>query len=74
MRIESKAPKGKFRVIAEDTFDNSGWSEGEFDEWIIGDFDSLAEAEPIAQSKAGLMLKTYIFDESGNLIKQFGKF
>lgn len=73
MRIEKKAPNGKFRVIGEDTFDDREWAQGEFNEWIIGDFDSLDAAQAKAIEKSGNMQKTYVFDSDGKLIKDFGE-
>ena len=54
-----KAPKGKFRVIGVDTFDG--------DDWVEGDFDTLAAAATHVndRTKGKQMLKMHVYDDTG---------
>ncbi len=54
-----KAPKGKFRVIGVDTFDG--------DDWVEGDFDTLAAATTHVndRTKGKQMLKMHVYDDTG---------
>ena len=61
-----KAPKGKFRVIGVDTFDNT--------DWIEGDFDTRKEAIERAKEKGGTMCKTHVYDDKGIHIFDDGTF
>ncbi|HEY4755754.1 MAG TPA: hypothetical protein VIH28_06855 [Ignavibacteriaceae bacterium] len=61
-----KAPKGKFRVVGVDTFDGS--------DWIEGDFKTKEEAFKEANTKGGSMLKTHVYDDSGNHLHDAGSF
>ena len=63
-----KAPKGKFRVIAVDTFDQEGC------DWIEGDFLLKETAMLAAKEKGGEMLKTHVYDDKGNHIYHAGTF
>lgn len=65
-RKDFKAPKGKFRVVGVDTFDNS--------DWISGDFDTKEKAIEHAREKGGVMLKTHVYDDNGNHIYEAGSF
>ncbi len=60
------APKGKFRVIAVDTFDGS--------DWIHGDFPTKHEAIEEAEKKGGTMLVTHVYDEDGHHVGTGGSF
>ena len=55
-----KAPKGKFRVVAVDTFDGT--------DWVAGVFDTLEAAMTRADAltKNQDMLKTHVYDDAGN--------
>lgn len=61
-----KAPKGKFRVIGVDTFDNV--------DWIEDDFPSKEEAIDCANKKGGTMLKTHVYNDQGYHIHDGGFF
>lgn len=61
-----KAPKNKFRVICVDTFDGT--------DWIEGDYNTKKEALDIAKKTGGTMLKTHVYDDTGQNIKDFGTF
>lgn len=67
-QLELCAPKGKFRSIGVDTFDDT--------DWIIGDFDTKEAAFEDAQRRCDQtqMLKVHVYDENGKHLKQFGKF
>lgn len=60
-QFSREAPKGKFRIIGFDTFDNS--------EWVEGDFDSLLQAKKYADKKTKdkQTLKMYVFDAAVRL-------
>ncbi len=63
---ELKSVRGKFRVVGVDTFDHS--------DWIKGDYDTKEEAIRIAEKDGEKMLKTYVYDDKGNCIEDFGEF
>ena len=56
-KLELKAPEGKIRVIAVDTFAG--------EDWIVGDYDTYAKARFKAEEKGGVMLKTHVYDDKG---------
>lgn len=66
--VELKAPKGKFRVVAVDTFDNISA--------IQDDFDTLEKATACAKTegRGKKMLKMYVYDDQGNLKDEEGSF
>ena len=63
-----KAPCGKFRIIAVDTFDGG--------DWIEGDFDTLGAAikHSNERTKGKQMLKMHIYDDTGTHREQAGSF
>jgi len=61
-----QAPIGKYRVIGVDTFDGG--------DWIEGDFDTAAEAYERAREKGGTMLKTHVYDDTGQHLYEAGTF
>lgn len=54
-----KAPKGKFRLIGEDTFKIPP------EDHLVGDYDSLKAATDAAKKQAGPMHPVLIFDDTG---------
>ena len=52
-----KAPKGKFRVIGVDTFDG--------DDWVEGDFNTLAAATTHVNDCTKGILKMHVYDDTG---------
>ena len=61
-----KAPKGKFRVIGVDTFDES--------DWVEGDFKTKGEALERANQKGGEMLVCHVYDDNGIHVGEAGAF
>lgn len=63
---ELQAPKGKFRVIGVDlkTAANANYH--------LGDFETLAIAEQVAQEKAGVGNPIYIYDDRCELVVRLG--
>lgn len=66
MGATKKAPKGQFRVVGVDTFDNM--------DWVEGDFKNKKLALAYADSKGGQMLKMHVYDDKGNNIHDAGTF
>lgn len=68
MTVELRAPAGKFRVVAVDTF------EGE--DWVEDDFPTLIEAisHALETVKGEEMLKVYIYDDQGVHRGDYGDF
>ena len=67
--VDHKAPKGKFRVVVYDSFDNG--------QAVVGDFKGLEAAQEKARSvveRAGQMTIAYIHDEKGTIIDRFGSY
>lgn len=62
--VELKAPKGKFRVIGVDTFSH--------EDWVYGDYDTLAEALEVVSDKGGVMNKTHCYNDQGAHLGQGG--
>ncbi|MCK4968447.1 MAG: hypothetical protein KAS12_05300 [Candidatus Aenigmarchaeota archaeon] len=52
-----KAPKGKFRIVCVDTFDEI--------DWVEADVLTLKKAKKIARKKSGNMLRAYVYDDQG---------
>lgn len=67
-RFSRTAPKGKFRVVAVDTFDGG--------DWVSGDFNSAAEANAHArkETQGKQMLKMYVYDDTGACVSSYGRF
>ena len=65
---ELRAPAGKFRVIGVDTFTAPNA------DYLIGDYDTEAEAIRHAADKAGQMNPCYVYDEWGGLRWHGGSF
>ena len=63
-----KAPKGKFRVIGVDTFDQEG------SDWIEGDFKTQEDAFAKARSAGGEMTKTHVYNDKGIHVYEAGTF
>lgn len=63
---ELRAPKGKFRVVGVDTFDNT--------DWLQGDFDTFGEAKEVANKKGGTMTKMYVYNEKEDILHDAGTF
>jgi hypothetical protein len=63
-----QAPKGKFRVVGVDTFDG--------DDWVEGDFDTLAQAQKHAneRTKGEQVLKMHVYDDTGTHRHDAGTF
>jgi hypothetical protein len=55
----SRAPSGKFRVIACDTF------EGPFADYLVGDYNTLDAAIEAAKDQLCPMTAVYVYDETG---------
>lgn len=56
-----RAPPGRFRVIACDTF------EGPFADALVGDFDTLDAALHAAKDELCPMTAVYVYDDAGAL-------
>jgi len=65
-RGELKAPKGKFRVIAVDTF------ESPCADCHLGDFTKKADAIRQANAHGGPMNPVYVYTDKGELIHEAG--
>jgi hypothetical protein len=65
-RIDRIAPKGKFRVLAVDTFDGT--------EWIHRDCDTKDEAIKEANQRGSTMIKAHVYDDEGNHLHDAGTF
>ena len=61
--LNCKAPKGKFRVVAEDTFP---WPP---EEYLVGDFSTLKQAKKAADKERGPFSVAAIFDEIGKRVE-----
>ena len=61
-----KAPKGKFRVVAVDTF------AGPTEDYLIGDYNSVVEAKKVCAEPSGQMNPCYVYDDSGKLLHEAG--
>lgn len=66
MRVDLKAPKGKFRVVGVDTFSSENW--------VQGDFDKKEDAIDEADKRGASMLKMHVYDEQGSHLHESGKF
>ncbi|PIR92602.1 hypothetical protein COU01_00840 [Candidatus Falkowbacteria bacterium CG10_big_fil_rev_8_21_14_0_10_44_15] len=55
-----QAPAGKFRIIGVDTFD--------YQTWLVGDCDTLLEAQELAEKKVGDMTVMHIFNDHGRRV------
>lgn len=64
-----KAPPGKFRVIAVDTF-----TRDEDNDWVVGDYDTRDEALTVTRTEGGEMLKTHCYDDQGTHLAEGGTF
>lgn len=60
------ATKKNYRVIATDTFDNTSW--------IVGEYDDLDYSKRVATAKGGTMLVTDVYDREGTRVFQAGCF
>ncbi len=65
-KINHRAAVGKFQVVAVDTFDDT--------EWVEGDFDNLAEAKKIADELGGPLVKTYVYNDRGDRVYDAGMY
>ncbi len=66
MNSNHKAPKGKYRVVVFDSFDH--------EEAIVGDFNTLEDAQTKANSIGGTMTIAYVHDDKGTIIDRFGSY
>ena len=64
--LELKAPLGKYRVIAVDTFDGT--------DWIVGEYDDYVESLQSAKDNGGTMQVTHIYDDKGKHLVKAGSF
>lgn len=67
-RLENmlRAPQWKYRIVGVDTFDGT--------DWVIDDVDSFEEAQKIASSNGGSMLKTHVYDDTWGHVFDAGTF
>lgn len=63
---ELQAPAGKFRVIGVDLKTAATAN------YHLGDFDTLATADRIAQDKAGVGNPVFIYDDKCELVVRYG--
>ena len=61
-----QATTKNYRVIATDTFDNTSW--------IVGEYDDLDYSKRVASVKGGTMLVTDVYDRGGKRVFQAGCF
>lgn len=68
VRFSRKPQKGKFRLVGVDTFDHG--------DWVVGDYETLAEALKVADEKTNgqQMLMMHIYDKNGKHVSQCGRF
>ena len=59
MYVDCKAPPNKYRVVGIDTFP---WP---WEEYLIGDFDTLEEAKQAANEHGGVMSLANVYGEGG---------
>jgi hypothetical protein len=60
------ANRGKFRVVGVDTF------EGPSADYLVDDYDTLAEAVHEARQRGGVMNPVYVYDDQGNNVFSCG--
>ncbi len=63
---ELRAPSGKFRVIGVDLKTAATAN------YFLGDFETLAVAEKVAQEKACVGNPVYVYDDQSALVVRFG--
>ncbi len=66
MSVELVAPKGQYRVVFVDTFDNDAHVHDDYDD------DEIALSE--AENLSGEMSVTHVYDDTGKHLGSFGTF
>ncbi|HVP51531.1 MAG TPA: hypothetical protein VMT05_05455 [Terriglobales bacterium] len=64
-KAELKALPGSFRVIGVDVAQRA-------DNFVVGDFATLAEAKEAANRRAQVGNPVYIYDDKGELVERYG--
>ena len=64
--VELQAPKGEYRVVSVDTFSD--------EDYVEGDYDTLAEALEVVEKEGGVMNKTHCYDDRGVHLGEGGSY
>jgi len=64
-KAELQAPPGNFRVMGVDVGQRA-------DNFVVGDFATLAEAKEAANRRAQVGSPVYIYDDKGELVERYG--